>query len=71
AIPTYKIPRNKFYGKTVIFRDFEIERLKDLGSTKFHKVLHDVRNAAFDKLPSTGPGTDVMWFSWLQRHVKW
>ncbi|OYQ45563.1 hypothetical protein CHX27_05740 [Flavobacterium aurantiibacter] len=29
AIPTYEIPGNKFYGKTVNFTDFEIERLKD------------------------------------------
>ncbi|WP_298146151.1 hypothetical protein [Flavobacterium sp.] len=24
----------------------------------FHKVFHDVHNAAFDKLPSTRSGTD-------------
>ncbi|MFY7664841.1 hypothetical protein [Flavobacterium sp.] len=28
----------------------------------FHKVFHDVRNAAFDKLPSTSSGTDDTWF---------
>ena len=28
-IPYYEIPRNKFYGKTVFFKDFEISKFRD------------------------------------------